>query len=110
LTGSGWDGQGYPRGLAGEDIPLPARIAAVADVFDALTHERPYKQAWEITEAVAEIFHHGASHFDPAIVDAFARLDHDALLSPASQWEPPAEKPLLRDDCALAPIVMASAS
>ena len=46
-----WDGAGYPAGLAGEDIPLPGRIVTVADVFDALTHRRPYKEPWPIDEA-----------------------------------------------------------
>ena len=50
-----WDGHGYPQKLSGEDIPLAGRIVAVADVFDALTHECPYKKAWSIEDAVAEI-------------------------------------------------------
>jgi putative two-component system response regulator len=50
-----WDGTGYPAGLAGPDIPLVGRIVAVADLFDALTHERPYKEAWLLADAVAEI-------------------------------------------------------
>ncbi len=76
-----WDGAGYPNGLAGEEIPLPGRIAAVADVFDALTHERPYKRAWEVDEAVAEIREGSGSQFDPAVVEVFLRLDHDTLLT-----------------------------
>jgi putative two-component system response regulator len=91
-----WDGGGYPHGLHGEQIPLPGRIAAVADVFDALTHERPYKQAWEVTEAVAEIFHESGVRFDPAVVKAFSRLDHAKLLSPAKEWQPPHEARLVR--------------
>src|SRR5207253_2725644 len=73
-----WDGLGYPDGLKGEDIPMVGRIVAVADVFDALTHERPYKQAWALKEAVAEIFHEAGMRFDPAVVKAFSRLDHQA--------------------------------
>jgi putative two-component system response regulator len=92
-----WDGHGYPSGLAGEHIPLPGRIVAVADVFDALTHERPYKHAWSIAEAVAEIFHQGGMHFDPAVVSAFVRLDHAALLTRANEREPKADAPLLRE-------------
>jgi putative two-component system response regulator len=64
-----FDGRGYPQGLAGEDIPLMARIVAVADVFDALTHERPYKQAYAAGEAV-QMIAEDAGHFDPRIVGA----------------------------------------
>jgi putative two-component system response regulator len=98
-----WDGLGYPTGLAGEQIPLSGRIVAVADVFDALTHERPYKHAWTIKEAVAEIFHQGGQHFDPAVVHAFTSLDHASLLTRANEWEPPAAARLLREQ----PIVTA---
>lgn len=66
-----WDGTGYPNGLAGDSIPLAARIVAVADVFDALTHTRPYKRAWPVDEAVAEIARLGGRHFDKEVVDAF---------------------------------------
>ena len=68
-----WDGAGYPRGMARETIPLAARITAVADVFDALCSERPYKAAWSPEEAYAEICRGAGSHFDPACVAAFAR-------------------------------------
>jgi putative two-component system response regulator len=76
-----WDGTGYPNGIAGERIPLPARVTSVADVFDALTHERPYKLAWPVNEAVAEITRCAGGQFDPAVVEAFLRLDHAALLA-----------------------------
>lgn len=66
-----FDGKGYPNGLKGEEIPLIARIVAVADVFDALVSSRPYKQAWETKEAIAYIQHNAGSHFDPQCVDAF---------------------------------------
>ncbi len=66
-----WDGSGYPHGLAGEAIPIQARIVAIADVFDALTSQRPYKQAWPTEEAIAEIQRASASHFDPRLVEAF---------------------------------------
>ncbi len=68
-----WDGTGYPSGLKAEAIPLVGRIVAVADVFDALTAERPYKRAWRVDEAVREIASLAGSHFDPAVVDAFLR-------------------------------------
>lgn len=76
-----WDGTGYPDGLAGEAIPLAARITAVADVYDALTNERPYKHAWTTREAIAEIKRLRGSHFDPAVVDAFLRLHESGVLS-----------------------------
>lgn len=66
-----WDGTGYPDGLKGEAIPLEARIVALADVFDALCSERPYKRAWSLEEAYAEISRCSGSHFDPACVAAF---------------------------------------
>jgi len=65
-----WDGTGYMPGLSGEDIPLPGRIVAVADVFDALTHTRPYKRAWTIQETVDWILSVRERKFDPAVVDA----------------------------------------
>jgi putative two-component system response regulator len=66
-----WDGSGYPEGLAGEAIPLVARIAAICDVFDALTTERPHKTAWPVEDAVHEIEKRAGSHFDPNIVPVF---------------------------------------
>jgi two-component system response regulator RpfG len=68
-----FDGSGYPQGLAGENIPLPARIVAVADVFDALTSKRPYKEAWTFQEALNHIQSESGKHFDPACVHAFER-------------------------------------
>ncbi len=71
-----WDGGGYPDGLAGEAIPLPARAAALADVYDALTHERPYKRAWTHAEAVAYIAEGRGTQFDPRLAGLFlAMLD-----------------------------------
>jgi putative two-component system response regulator len=75
-----WDGGGYPSRLDGPRIPLAGRIVAIADVFDALTSNRPYKRAWPLADALAEIRALRDSHFDPVIVDAFMRLDHRALL------------------------------
>lgn len=65
-----WDGAGYPAHLAGEDIPLAARIVAVADAFDALTNDRPYRPARSLTESLQEIRRHRGRQFDPRIVDA----------------------------------------
>jgi putative two-component system response regulator len=66
-----WDGTGYPKGLAGEQIPLVGRICAVCDVFDALISVRPYKHAWSIDEALTEISAESGTHFDPGIVAYF---------------------------------------
>ena len=66
-----WDGSGYPGGLAGDDIPLAGRIAALADVFDALTSERPYKKAWSVEAAVDLIKENSGKQFDPALVQTF---------------------------------------
>lgn len=68
-----FDGSGYPGALAGEAIPIEGRVVAVADVFDALTSERPYKKAWELSEAVAWLQRGAGQHFDPRCVDAFLR-------------------------------------
>ena len=78
-----WDGTGYPHRLDGPRIPLPGRIVAIADVFDALTSDRPYKRAWPLSLALREIGALRGSHFDPVIADAFLRLDHAALLDVA---------------------------
>jgi len=66
-----WNGEGYPAGLKGEAIPLPGRVVAVCDVFDALTHERPHKQAWTVDEAVGELMSERCRFFDPDLVDLF---------------------------------------
>lgn len=66
-----WDGSGYPKGLKGEEIPLVGRVTAVADVFDALTSERPYKKGWPIEEATQFIKDQSGSHFDPTVVEKF---------------------------------------
>ena len=75
-----WDGSGYPNGLTGEAIPLAGRIVAVVDVFDALTHERPYKEAWPIDRALAEIRAGSGTHFDPAVVEAFESISPQVLV------------------------------
>lgn len=69
-----WDGSGYPEGLKGEDIPLAGRIVALADVFDALTSERPYKKAWSVEKAVDYIKEMSGSQFDPRLVDLFISI------------------------------------
>jgi CHASE3 domain sensor protein len=74
-----WDGTGYLNRLAGEDIPLAGRIVAVVDVFDALSHDRVYKEAWSVERAAEEIRRCAGTHFDPAIVTAFEALDPHVL-------------------------------
>jgi putative two-component system response regulator len=69
-----FDGTGYPRGLAGEEIPLAGRIAAVADVYDALTSDRVYRPALPVHEALAIMREGRGKHFDPAVLDAFLEI------------------------------------
>ncbi|MCU6709615.1 response regulator [Paenibacillus sp. J5C_2022] len=69
-----WDGSGYPDGLAGERIPIEARIVALADFYDALTHDRPYKRAWTAEEALGEVKRQSGKHFDPDIAEVFVTL------------------------------------
>jgi putative two-component system response regulator len=69
-----WDGSGYPSGLSGSAIPLVGRIVAIADVFDALTHSRPYKEAWTEADALTEIRSQSGRQFEPEIVEAFLRV------------------------------------
>lgn len=70
-----WDGTGYPKGMKGKEIPVEGRITAIADVFDALTSKRPYKDAFSFSSSLAIIKDSRGSHFDPDIVDAFLRLE-----------------------------------
>jgi putative two-component system response regulator len=79
-----FDGRGYPNGRAGEDIPIAARIVAVVDVFDALTHERPYKPACSVEEALETIAKE-VGHFDPRVVDALLALDPEHLMTAGSR-------------------------
>ncbi len=76
-----FDGGGYPYGLAGAEIPLSGRIVALADVFDALTHARPYKDAWPIAEAVREVRRLRGAQFDPAVLDAFLSVIGEVTLA-----------------------------
>jgi putative two-component system response regulator len=69
-----WDGNGYPTKLAGTAIPIAARVSALADVFDALTHKRPYKEAWKVSDALAEIASLKGKQFDPELTDIFLEL------------------------------------
>jgi HD-GYP domain-containing protein (c-di-GMP phosphodiesterase class II) len=74
-----WDGGGYPRSLKGEEIPLSGRIVAVADVFDALTHRRPYKEAWPLELALNEIDRSRGKQFDPQVVEILAALPREVI-------------------------------
>jgi putative two-component system response regulator len=80
-----WDGSGYPNGLAGEEIPLVGRIVAIADVFDALTSARPYKEAWPVEKAVDYMEQQRGKHFEPRLVDLFLK-QMPALLEVKQRW------------------------
>jgi len=83
-----YDGAGYPRGLAGEDIPLGARIFMIADTFDAITSARPYKAALPVEEALAEILRNSGTQFDPAAVKAFLRVYQARFVGPSFMSNP----------------------
>ena len=80
-----WDGTGYPHKLSETDIPLTARIVAVADVLDALTHQRVYKEAWSLEDALAEIKNQSGIHFDPLIVEIALRAIHSTRYHSATE-------------------------
>jgi HD-GYP domain-containing protein (c-di-GMP phosphodiesterase class II) len=86
-----YDGTGYPRGLALDDIPLAARIVAVADVFDALTSVRSYKRAWTVREALTEIIRCSGTQFDPRVVGALVAtiMRRDSRVPPAEREDNP---------------------
>ncbi len=86
-----WDGSGYPNKLRGEDIPISGRIVAIADVFDALTTERPYKKAWSVEDALKHIDESSGSHFDPQLVPLLHEVMPD-LLDIKEQYEEGHEK------------------
>jgi cyclic di-GMP phosphodiesterase len=69
-----WDGSGYPKGLRGEEIPLPARIFAIVDAYDAMTSDRPYRRAMAVADALAELERCAGSQFDPQLVRTFTSL------------------------------------
>jgi putative two-component system response regulator len=79
-----WDGAGYPDGRATDETPLASRIVGVADVFDALVNDRPYKRAWPIDRARGEIAACAGAQFDPELVEAFLAIDSSQLVAPAS--------------------------
>lgn len=87
-----WDGTGYPTGLSGRDIPLPARITAVADVYDALTTRRVYKEAFSHETSAAIILEGSGTQFDPDIVDAFRRREKDFADLAESMADPPPDR------------------
>ncbi|OYY92297.1 MAG: two-component system response regulator [Hydrogenophilales bacterium 28-61-23] len=89
-----WDGSGYPYGLAGENIPLVGRIVAMADVFDALTSERPYKKAWTVEAAMEYVDANRGKHFDPQLVDLFRTRLPDILAIKETFAEPASPDPL----------------
>jgi putative two-component system response regulator len=86
-----WDGTGYPGGIAGEDIPLCARITAIADVFDALTSTRPYKRAFSAQEAFAIIYEDSGTHFDPYLVEVLKRHEREFTAIATSMQDSPLE-------------------
>jgi putative two-component system response regulator len=81
-----WDGSGYPMGLSGESISECARIVAIADVFDALTMKRPYKEAWPVEKSITEIKNGSGKHFEPRLVDAFCNII-PKLLKIKERWD-----------------------
>ncbi len=81
-----WDGSGYPKGLKGQNIPIEGRIVALADVFDALTSVRPYKDAWALDKTMAFIDEQTGKHFDPEVVSVF-KLKLDELLVVKERWK-----------------------
>jgi PAS domain S-box-containing protein len=93
-----WDGTGYPAGVAGEAIPIAGRIVAVADVFDALTHARPYKQPWSLGDTLVELDRQRGRQFDPDVIDAFFSLlrnpEHTTeVMAQPSQFSPDGPRP-----------------
>jgi PAS domain S-box-containing protein len=88
-----WDGSGYPKGLTGVNIPLVGRIVAVADVFDALTHDRPYKPAWPLEQTLAMIRSRTGSQFDPCVVEAFLEVLDEIGAADATMPSDPSPPP-----------------
>lgn len=80
-----WDGKGYPDGFAGDRIPVEARIVAVADFLDALSHKRPYRPAWSVEKTIAKIIAERAGHFDPVVVDSLLAMLRGGAELPAQE-------------------------
>ncbi|GAA61893.1 cyclic di-GMP phosphodiesterase response regulator RpfG [Pseudoalteromonas sp. BSi20652] len=81
-----WDGSGYPNGIKGEEISIEGRIVAVADVFDALTSKRPYKEAWSVEKTILHMQDQAGAHFDPALIELFvSKLDDILAIKNANQ-------------------------
>lgn len=89
-----WDGKGYPKGLSGEDIPISGRIVAIADVFDALTSKRPYKEPFSIEKSFAILKEGKGNHFDPVVVEAFFSIQ-DQILEIKETYQDTAVSPLV---------------
>jgi len=87
-----WDGSGYPRGLTRQEIPLEGRIMAIADVYDALTSVRAYKKPYTSEESSRIIMEGAGTHFDPALVEVFARLSGDFACVARECGDDPLEK------------------
>jgi putative two-component system response regulator len=87
-----WDGSGYPNGLAGLNIPESGRLVAVADVFDALTMKRAYRDAWPLDRVLATLKEGSGSHFDPAMLDAFLGI-LPAIFAIQAHWDSRAQTP-----------------
>lgn len=88
-----YDGRGYPHGLAGENIPLPARILCVADCFDAMTSDRPYRKGMPVADAVAELAKNKKTQFDPKLVDIFLKVVEQGRIEPILTAYHPDEEP-----------------
>ncbi|MEX2270356.1 MAG: HD domain-containing phosphohydrolase [Vicinamibacterales bacterium] len=95
-----WDGTGYPNGLKGEGIPIAARIFAVADVWDALVHARPYRKAWSVTEVTRHVESLAGSHLDPNIVEVFLKLVRSGKIDAGEGVEADPATLLVVDDTA----------
>jgi putative nucleotidyltransferase with HDIG domain len=103
-----YDGGGYPDGLKGDNIPLAARLIAVADAFDDMTSSRPYRAPMRIEQAVQDIVRHGGTQFDPAVTDALANIPVARLTEIAGFYESPTEAPAERT--ARSPLALVAAS
>ena len=85
-----WDGQGYPLGIKGEEIPVECRLLAIADAYEALTSARPYRRTFSHWEAVAELRRYAGTQFDPELLEMFLKMLEALFLSQKST-QPPSE-------------------